>query len=216
MAVRAAAQDHGIAGLQAQHAGIRGDVGTALEDHADDAERHAHALDGHAVGPLPAFSDGADGIGNRAYGRDTAGHGIDARWRQRQAVEEGGGRTAGTDLGDVLGIGRENLFCVGADRPLDRLQRAVLLLRRRQRQHPRGGARPVAEVCHQSGQIGVAVDCLERRGHRRSRGLEQGHVLARKSRFCEVRNRHGWLAISEAGSSASGLLGRDGAARAHH
>ena len=56
-AVGATAQDHGVAGLQAQHAGIRGDIGTALEDHADHAERHAHALDGHAVRPLPALGD---------------------------------------------------------------------------------------------------------------------------------------------------------------
>ena len=45
-ASRAAAQDHGIAGLQAQRAGIGGHIGAAFEDHADDAERHAHALDG--------------------------------------------------------------------------------------------------------------------------------------------------------------------------
>ena len=32
--VGAAAQDHGVAGFQAQHAGIGGDVGAALEDHA--------------------------------------------------------------------------------------------------------------------------------------------------------------------------------------
>ena len=38
-AVRAAAQDHGIAGLQAERAGIRRHVGAALEDDADDAER---------------------------------------------------------------------------------------------------------------------------------------------------------------------------------
>ena len=165
--VGAAAQDHGVAGLQAQHAGISGDIGTALEDHADHAERHAHALDGHAVRPLPALGDGADRIGNAAHRGDAVSHGIDPGRRQRQAVDEGGGRAAGADFRDVLGIGREDLCRVGADRPLDGLQRAILLLRRRQRQHPRGGARLGGEVGHQSGQIGGAVDCLERRGHGR-------------------------------------------------
>ena len=34
-------------------AGIGGHIGAALIDHADDAERHAHALDDQAVGPRP-------------------------------------------------------------------------------------------------------------------------------------------------------------------
>ena len=55
MALRAAAQDRGIAGLEAQRAGIGGHVRPAFVDDADDAERHAHALDGHAVGPRPAL-----------------------------------------------------------------------------------------------------------------------------------------------------------------
>src|SRR5512132_2182941 len=63
------------------------------------------------------------------------------RRRQRQAVDEGGGRASGAYFRDVLGIGRENLCRVGADCPLDGLQRAILPLRRRQRQHPRRGAR---------------------------------------------------------------------------
>ena len=40
-ALRAAAQDHRVARLQAQRAGVRGHVGAALVDDADDAERHA-------------------------------------------------------------------------------------------------------------------------------------------------------------------------------
>ena len=51
--LRAAAQDRGIAGLQAQRAGIGGDIRPALIDDADDAERHPHALDAHAVRPPP-------------------------------------------------------------------------------------------------------------------------------------------------------------------
>ena len=43
--VGAAAQDRGIAGFQAQRAGIGGHVRPAFIDDADDAERHPHALD---------------------------------------------------------------------------------------------------------------------------------------------------------------------------
>ena len=52
-ALRAAAQDHRIGRLQAQRARIGRHVGTALVDDADDAQRHAHALDPQAVGPRP-------------------------------------------------------------------------------------------------------------------------------------------------------------------
>ena len=64
-ALGAAAQDRGVAGLEAQRAGVGGHVRAALVDDADDAERHAHALDGHAVRPRPAFGDLADRIGQR-------------------------------------------------------------------------------------------------------------------------------------------------------
>ena len=47
-ALGAAAQDRGVAGLQAQRAGIGGHVRAALVDDADHPERHAHALDASA------------------------------------------------------------------------------------------------------------------------------------------------------------------------
>ncbi len=68
-------------------------------------------------------------------------------------------------LGHVLGIGRENRGRIGADGALHRLQRAVLLLRRRQRQHPRRGLGAGSEVVHQGRQIGIAVDGFQGRGH---------------------------------------------------
>ena len=65
-ALGAAAQDRRVARLEAERAGVRGHVRPALVDHADDAERHAHALDRHAVRARPAIDDGADRIGQRA------------------------------------------------------------------------------------------------------------------------------------------------------
>lgn len=81
---------------------------------------------------------------------------------QRQAVDEGGGGIAGgAGLGDVLGIGGEDRRSVAADRPLHGLERPVLLLRRRQRQHARGSAGTGGEIGHQRLEIGIAVDGFE-------------------------------------------------------
>ena len=78
IAVGAAAQDHGVAGLERQRAGVGGDVRPALVDDADDADRHAHALDGHAVRPRPGFGDLADRVGQLAHHVEALGHGLDA------------------------------------------------------------------------------------------------------------------------------------------
>ena len=43
--VGAAAQNGGVAGFQAERAGVGGHVGAALVNDADDAERHAYAFD---------------------------------------------------------------------------------------------------------------------------------------------------------------------------
>jgi hypothetical protein len=48
-----AAQDDGIARLQAQRPGICRDIRPALINHADHAKRYAHAFDAHAVRPPP-------------------------------------------------------------------------------------------------------------------------------------------------------------------
>ena len=79
MRIRSAAQDRGIAGLQAKRAGIGGDIGTALIDHANDADRRAHALDRHAVRPLPFLEHFADRIVQPCNHPETLGHRLDAR-----------------------------------------------------------------------------------------------------------------------------------------
>ena len=86
-ALRAAAQDGRVAGLQAQRARIAGHVGTALVNDADDAERHAHARDVEAVGPRPARDLGADRIWQRGDFFDALRHGLDAFLIEREPVE---------------------------------------------------------------------------------------------------------------------------------
>ncbi len=65
MRVRAAAQDHSVAGLERQRARIGSDVGPALEDDADHAERRANALDVQPVRAVPFGDDRTDRIGKR-------------------------------------------------------------------------------------------------------------------------------------------------------
>ncbi len=59
----AAAQDRGVAALDAQGGGVDRHVGAALVDDADDTQRHAHAPDLDAGRPRPHVVDGADRIG---------------------------------------------------------------------------------------------------------------------------------------------------------
>ena len=165
MALRAAAQDRGIAGLEAERGGIGGDVRAALVDDADDAERHPHALDGHAVRPRPALRHRADRIGERAHHVERLGHGGDALVVERQPVEERRRRAGCLGLGQVLGIGGEDIGLVRADRRRHRRERGVLLRRRRQREHARGRLGAAADVVHQGGDVGRALDGLERGGH---------------------------------------------------
>ena len=78
VAIGAAAQDRRVAGLEAQRARIRRHVRAALVDDADDAQRHAHALDLQAVRPRPLRQHRADGIGQRRDLLEALGHGLDA------------------------------------------------------------------------------------------------------------------------------------------
>jgi hypothetical protein len=76
-ALRAAAQDHRIAGLQAQRARVGRHVRPALVDDADHAERHAHALDDEPVRPRPLGDHAADRIGQRGDLLEPARHGLE-------------------------------------------------------------------------------------------------------------------------------------------
>ena len=107
-AVRSAAQDHRVAGLQAKRAGVGRDIGAALVDHADDAERHPHPFDAHAVGAPPRRHDGADRVFEFADRFESRRHSLDARWTQREPVHKGGAGARGLCLGDVLLVGGQD------------------------------------------------------------------------------------------------------------
>ena len=60
---RAAAQDDGVAALEAEAGGVDGDVGARLVDHADDAHGHPDLADLQAVGQGRAAHHLADRVG---------------------------------------------------------------------------------------------------------------------------------------------------------
>ncbi len=152
-ALGAAAQDRRIAGLEAERAGIRGDIGPALVDHADDAERHPHALDAHAVGPPPRRHDGADRILELADHIEAGRHGLDALGIERQPIEEGRRCAAGFRLGPIFRIGGEDRRARAADGLGHCRQRPVLLRGRRERQRARRLARLAADLAHRAASV---------------------------------------------------------------
>ena len=143
-----AAQDRRIARLEAQRARIRGDVGARLVDHADDAQRHAHAADGEAVRARPFVHAGADGVGQRRDRVQPLRHRLHARVVEGQPVEK---RALDAALPRALHIGCvgvENRAGVAADRRRRRRQRRVLRFGLLFRQRRRRGARRLAERAH--------------------------------------------------------------------
>ena len=62
-----------IARLDAKRAGVGGDVGAGLVDHADDADRHPHAADHQAVGARPLLDQGAHRVGQGSRYRRARG-----------------------------------------------------------------------------------------------------------------------------------------------
>ncbi len=83
----AAAQDRGIAALQAKRGRVGRDVRPALVNDADHAERHAHARDLETVRTLP-FGDGLpDGIVERRDRFEPGGRRFDPLVVERQPVD---------------------------------------------------------------------------------------------------------------------------------
>ncbi len=139
-AVGAPAQDHRIATFQAECACVGGDVGPALIDHADDAQRRPHPFDVKAVRTVPFGDDRTDRVGQFGDGADAVRHGGDTVVGQFQPVQERAGETASAGGFHVLGIGAENIVPRCVDLVGHGAQRGVLRFRRRDGQRCRGGA----------------------------------------------------------------------------
>ena len=138
MAFRTPAQDHCISGFERKRTRVSGDIGPALVDHRDDTERHAHALDRHAVGTRPRFGDLTGRVGLAAHHFETLGHGLDALIVECEPVEESRRCTRSLGLGQVLAIGSEDVGLVRANGSRHCGKRLIFLRRRCERERARG------------------------------------------------------------------------------
>ena len=71
---RGAAQQHRVAGLQADAGGVGGDVGPGLVDDPDHAERHPHLAELEPVGQRAAADHLADRVGQAGDVAQPLGH----------------------------------------------------------------------------------------------------------------------------------------------
>ena len=143
---RRAAQERGVARLQAEAGGVAGDVGPVLVDDRDDAERHPHPLDLEAVGP--ASSRRAPRRPGRAARRPCAGRRPCPRCRAsvRRSRSSGPGSMP---AGRPRRRGRRALAArISAAALAEQVgggeQRGVLRRRSTRRQHPAAPPSPAA------------------------------------------------------------------------
>jgi hypothetical protein len=143
-----AAQDAGVARLQAQACRVRGHVRARFVDDADDAERHAHAADLDAGRAAREAADFADGIFQRRDVFQPPGHLLDGAGGERQPVDERGVAPFLRGLRDVGAVRLDQFRAAGADFRGHRAQRAVLGVGVRARERPRGIPRGTAQLAH--------------------------------------------------------------------
>ncbi len=101
----AAAQDGGVAGLEAEAGGVGGDVGARFVDDDDDADGGADLLQLQAVGADAFVQHPADRVGQGGDFAQALGHGGDAFVVELEAVEHGGGEAQARAGFHVAGVG---------------------------------------------------------------------------------------------------------------
>jgi hypothetical protein len=145
---RRAAQQHGVAGLEADAGGVGGDVGASFVDHADDADGDADLLHAQAVGQRRAAHDLADRVrqcGHVAQTLGERGHAVGVEGEPVDHVLRGAPSTC--DL-DVECVGGQQVVG-GGDQGLGRSQQRRVLGRAREGgQRRRGRARPPSGLVH--------------------------------------------------------------------
>ena len=104
-----AAQDDGVAALDAEGGGVAGDVGPALVEKQHDAQRHAHLLDAKPIGPNIPFDDLPDRIDLRRDLLDAARPSRRCASRRASAAPPGAGASRLFGRGDVLRIRRRSV-----------------------------------------------------------------------------------------------------------
>ena len=148
-ALRTAAQDHAVARLQAQTAGIGRDVRPALVDDADHAERHPHALYAHAIGTRPLGEHRTDGVRQIDDLVEAPRHPFHATVVELEPVEQRRRQRAGGGLTHVTFVRGQYLVTVRAQRRRGAAQGAVLGVGGGERKHPGRGPGGPAEAAHE-------------------------------------------------------------------
>ena len=179
-ASRAAAQDDGVAGLEAEAGGVGGDVRARLVDDADRRRAaRAPARCSRPFGRVHAVIVSPTGSGSAATSSRPARHRVDARRGERQAVDERRrGRRAASSTSAALAARSRRL--ARAERGGAGAQRRVLLGGRREgeraarRRAPRGRARSTR--C--SRRRGVAVDVVHRYAQASDEVVAMDHLVA--------------------------------------
>ena len=163
-ALRAAAQDRRIARLEAERPGVRGDVRARFVNHADHAERHAHARDVEAVRALPARQLGADRVVEPGDRLEPGGHRLDAHRIQRQAVEQRCPQAALLRRRHVFGVGGQEFVLSVAQAVRCGAERPIFQRTRRGRQDARRGPGALSQLAHFGCEVLVGCEVLAQRG----------------------------------------------------
>ena len=85
----AAAEDAGVARLDAQSRGIYSDVGPRFVNDGDNAQRNSHLAKVQAVGPVPFFETAADRVGKLDDLAYTDSHIVNPLFCQLQTIQHG-------------------------------------------------------------------------------------------------------------------------------
>ncbi|MND53378.1 hypothetical protein D3C80_444140 [compost metagenome] len=156
----AAAQDGGVARLQAEAGGVDGHVRPRLVDDADHAQRYAHLADLDAGRQVAHVTDLADGVRQGGDLAQALDHVVDTCRGQGQAVEHGWFQAIGAAIGQVLLVGGGQLGTSAIQGIGGSQQGAVLLRGAGTGGHARGGASGAAQA-----------------GHVIENGLSHGHAI---------------------------------------
>ena len=192
--IRAAAQDHRIAGLEAERAGVGRHVGPALVDDADDAERRAHALDMQAVRPIPFGNHLADRIGEVGDGSERrrpcrgCACGVSFRRSMKAALS-----LPSSPFRRSIALASRIRSSLAPDGVGHGDQRGVLALGAGDGERPGGGARPARRSPASARRI-LAVPChacvsMSPRSFRACRGLRHRAWLITRSSRCTIAER---------------------------
>ena len=100
-----------------------------------------------------------------AYHVNAIGNRLDARLVKREPVEKRSRDPSGARLGDIVSVGGQNRGNLGPDRCSHKLEGAVLLLGRGQRQHLGSRARTAADLAHGGGNIARSLNAFKRSRH---------------------------------------------------